>query len=90
MQTLTTVTGAKVRSPWALRRLVPLRNGSPSPWQYAGIDPVAQTGRWVGGDGEARPVELGKHGTSVNTYPPTQVGKDGRMDADSGHDAAQD
>jgi hypothetical protein len=26
------------------------------------------------------PVELGKHGTSVNTYPPTQVGKDGKVD----------
>jgi hypothetical protein len=36
------------------------------------------------------PAELGKHGTSVNTYPPTQVGKDGKVDADSGHDATQD
>lgn len=26
------------------------------------------------------PAELGKHGTSLNTYPPTQVGKDGRFE----------
>ncbi|AXG79704.1 hypothetical protein DVK44_20925 [Streptomyces paludis] len=42
------------------------------------------------GDETATPIELGKHGTSVNTYPATQVGKDGKMDADSGHDATQD
>jgi len=41
-------------------------------------------------DGVMAPAELGKHGTSVNTYPPTQVGKDGKVDADSGHDATQD
>jgi putative ATP-grasp target RiPP len=76
--------------PWGLRRMVPLRNGIPSRLRYAGVDPATQTGRWVGEDGAMTPVELGKHGTSVNTYPPTQVGKDGKMDADSGHDAAQD
>jgi putative ATP-grasp target RiPP len=75
---------------WGFRRLVLLRNGSPSPWRYGGIDPATQTGRWVGGDGAITPAELGKHGTSVNTYPPTQVGKDGKVDADSGHDATQD
>lgn len=29
------------------------------------------------GDGQLQESDLGKHGTSVNTYPPTQVGKDG-------------
>ncbi|WP_078965831.1 putative ATP-grasp-modified RiPP [Streptomyces aureocirculatus] len=78
------------RAPWGLRRMAPLRNGPPAPWRYAGIDPATQTGRWTGADGEMTPAELGKHGTSVNTYPPTQVGKDGKLDADSGHDATQD
>lgn len=77
-------------APWGLRRMTPLRNGSPSPWRYAGIDPATQTGRWIGEDGAMTPAELGKHGTSVNTYPPTQVSKDGKQDPDSGHDAAQD
>jgi putative ATP-grasp target RiPP len=76
--------------PWGMGRMVPLRNGVPSPWQYAGIDPQTQTGRWIGSDGAPTPAELGKHGTSVNTYPPTQVGKDGKVDSDSGHDATQD
>ncbi|MBB1253818.1 putative ATP-grasp-modified RiPP [Streptomyces sp. OF3] len=70
--------------------MTPLRNGSPSPWRYTGIDPATQTGRWVGEDGAMTPAELGKHGTSVNTYPPTQIGKDGKVDNDSGHDATQD
>lgn len=79
-------------APWALRRLAPLRNNSPSPWRYAGLDAATQTGRWIGeGAGaEPVPVELGKHGTSVGTYPPTQVGKDGKVDPDTGHDAQQD
>ncbi len=78
-------------APWGLRRMVPLRNGSPSsPWRYAGVDPATQTGRWVGEGGQMTPAELGKHGTSVNTYPPTQVSKDGQQDSDSGHDATQD
>jgi putative ATP-grasp target RiPP len=76
--------------PWGMSRMAPLRNGEPSPWNYAGIDSQTQTGRWVGCDGVMTPAELGKHGTSVNTYPPTQVGKDGKVDADSGHDATQD
>ncbi|MEV5339584.1 putative ATP-grasp-modified RiPP [Streptomyces sp. NPDC052676] len=79
-----------VPTPWGMRRMAPLRNGSRSPWQYAGIDPGTQIGRWIGEDGPVTPAELGKHGTSVNTYPPTQVSKDGRLDADSGHDATQD
>ncbi|MDQ0775323.1 putative ATP-grasp target RiPP [Streptomyces aurantiacus] len=77
-------------APWGLRRMAPLRNGSLSLWRYAGIDAATQTGRWIGEDGAMTPAELGKHGTSVNTYPPTQVGKDGKVDADSGHDATQD
>ncbi|CAL9469415.1 hypothetical protein SUDANB145_02795 [Streptomyces sp. enrichment culture] len=77
-------------APWGLRRMTPLRNGAPSPWRYAGIDPATQTGRWAGADGALTPAELGKHGTSVNTYPPTQVGKDGKVDGDTGHDATQD
>lgn len=77
-------------TPWGMRRMAPLRNGSRSPWRYAGIDPGTQIGRWIGEDGTVTPAELGKHGTSVNTYPPTQVSKDGRLDADSGHDATQD
>uniref|UniRef100_A0AAU3H0K4 ATP-grasp-modified RiPP n=1 Tax=Streptomyces sp. NBC_01401 TaxID=2903854 RepID=A0AAU3H0K4_9ACTN len=77
-------------APWGMSRMTPLRNAEPSPWRYEGIDHESQTGRWTGGDGVMTPVELGKHGTSVNTYPPTQVGKDGRFDADSGHDATQD
>jgi putative ATP-grasp target RiPP len=76
--------------PWGMRRMAPLRNGEPSPWRYLGIDPQTQTGRWIGSDGVPAPAELGKHGTSVNTYPPTQVGKDGKVDSDSGHDATQD
>ncbi len=76
--------------PWGMARMVPLRNADPSPWRYAGIDPQTQTGRWTGADGRAVPAELGKHGTSSNTYPPTQVGKDGKIDSDSGHDASQD
>ncbi|MEU5400727.1 putative ATP-grasp-modified RiPP [Streptomyces sp. NPDC005963] len=71
-------------------RMTPLRNGEPSTFHYVGIDPATQTGRWVGNDGVPRPVELGKHGTSVNTYPPTQVSKDGKIDSDTGHDAQQD
>ncbi|MEV7287749.1 putative ATP-grasp-modified RiPP [Streptomyces sp. NPDC093252] len=77
-------------APWGLRRMVPLANGSPSSWRYVGIDRATQTGRWVGDDGEMTPAELGKHGTSVNTYPPTQISKDGKQDPDSGHDATQD
>ncbi|MGI5144112.1 putative ATP-grasp-modified RiPP [Streptomyces sp. CA-106110] len=76
--------------PWGMRRMTPLHNAEPSPWRYAGLDPQTQTGRWIGGDGRMSPVELGKHGTSVNTYPPTQVSKDGKVDGDSGHDATQD
>lgn len=83
-------TGPANPIPWGMGRLTPLRNGEPSAWRYAGIDPLTQTGRWVGADGVPAPAELGKHGTSVNTYPPTQVGKDGKIDADSGHDAQQD
>ncbi|CUW30102.1 hypothetical protein TUE45_04821 [Streptomyces reticuli] len=77
-------------TPWGMRRMAPLNNGTPSPWRYAGIDPETQTGRWTGADGQMTPAELGKHGTSVNTYPPTQVSKDGKQDSDSGHDATQD
>ncbi|MEU7224697.1 putative ATP-grasp-modified RiPP [Streptomyces chrestomyceticus] len=90
MKTELIATEAAVQAPWGMRRLAPLRNGVPSPWRYEGIDPVTQTGRWSGADGTITPAELGKHGTSVNTYPPTQVGKDGKMDADTGHDATQD
>lgn len=90
MQTSFAGTETTASAPWGLRRMAPLRNGSPSPWRYAGIDPATQTGRWVGKNGAMTPAELGKHGTSVNTYPPTQVGKDGKVDSDSGHDATQD
>lgn len=90
MQKRISSTEAITQAAWGLRRMAPLRNGSPSLWRYAGIDPATQTGRWIGEDGEVTPAELGKHGTSVNTYPPTQVGKDGRVDPDSGHDAEQD
>lgn len=90
MRTSLAGTETAARTPWGWSRMVPLRNGSPSPWRYAGIDPATQTGRWVGADGAMAPAELGKHGTSVNTYPPTQVGKDGKVDPDSGHDATQD
>ncbi|AZQ74651.1 putative ATP-grasp-modified RiPP [Streptomyces abikoensis] len=76
-------------APWGMRRMQPLRNGEATP-AYAGLDPETQTGRWLGHDGGAVPMELGKHGTSVNTYPPTQVSKDGKQDPDSGHDAEQD
>ncbi|MEU9400367.1 putative ATP-grasp-modified RiPP [Streptomyces sp. SID4985] len=86
----TTTAETPVPPPWGLARLVPLRNGTPGTYRYAGIDPETQTGRWVNGDGALVPAELGKHGTSVNTYPPTQVSKDGKQDADSGHDATQD
>ncbi|MBR7674701.1 putative ATP-grasp-modified RiPP [Streptomyces daliensis] len=82
--------GSSAPVPWGMRRMRPLRNGPLSPWRYAGIDRGTQTGRWVGEDGKARPVELGKHGTSVNTYPSTQVGKDGKVDTDTGQDAEQD
>ncbi|WP_078857128.1 putative ATP-grasp-modified RiPP [Streptomyces sp. NBRC 109706] len=77
-------------TPWGVRRLVPLRNGEGPTSRYEGIDPATQTGRWVDLGGVSSPADLGKHGTSVNTYPPTQVSKDGRIDADSGHDAQQD
>ncbi|GAA3225491.1 putative ATP-grasp-modified RiPP [Streptomyces sp. XM83C] len=90
MQTSLAGTETTAPTPWGLRRMAPLRNGSPSPWRYAGLDPATQTGQWIGEDGVMTPAELGKHGTSVNTYPPTQVGKDGKVDADSGHDATQD
>lgn len=88
----TSLTGTETTAqvPWGLRRMAPLRNGSPSPWRYAGVDLATQTGRWVGEDGAMTPAELGKHGTSVNTYPPTQISKDGKQDPDSGHDATQD
>ncbi|MGQ4517074.1 putative ATP-grasp-modified RiPP [Streptomyces sp. DW26H14] len=90
MQTRTAGSQTAVQAPWGLRRMAPLRNSAPTPWRYAGIDPATQTGRWVGADGAMTPAELGRHGTSVNTYPPTQVGKDGKVDVDSGHDATQD
>ncbi len=77
-------------TPWGMRRMEPLRNSEPSPWQYAGIDPDTQTGLWSGPDGRISPAELGKHGTSVNTYPTNQTGKDGKIDSDPGHDATQD
>lgn len=75
---------------WGLARMSPLRNGGPTTWRYAGLDPESQTGRWLGAGGAMSPVELGKHGTSVNTYPPTQVSKDGKQDSDTGSDASQD
>lgn len=84
------VTTMPAAVPWGMRRMTPLRNGVTSPWQYVGVDPYTQTGRWAGSDGVAVPAEFGKHGTSVNTYPPTQVGKDGKLDADTGQDAEQD
>ncbi|MFD5567643.1 putative ATP-grasp-modified RiPP [Streptomyces cadmiisoli] len=90
LQTRLACTETNAPAPWGLRRMTPLHNGSPSPWRYAGIDPATQMGRWIGEHGAMTPAELGKHGTSVNTYPPTQVGKDGKVDADSGHDATQD
>ncbi|MBV6698514.1 putative ATP-grasp-modified RiPP [Kitasatospora aureofaciens] len=71
-------------------RMAPLRNGEPSNWRYAGLDPDTQTGRWAGENGVMTSAELGKHGTSVGTYPPTQIGKDGKVDGDTGHDAEQD
>ncbi len=77
-------------APWGMSRMAPMRNGEPSPWHYQGIDPQTQTGLWSGPDGQIGPAELGKHGTSVNTYPPTSIGKDGKNDPDSGHDATQD
>ncbi|WP_436786900.1 putative ATP-grasp-modified RiPP [Yinghuangia sp. YIM S10712] len=76
--------------PWAMRRMTPLNNGTPSQWRYAGLDSETQTGRWTDGQGQMTPAELGKHGTSVNTYPPTQISKDGKQDSDTGHDATQD
>lgn len=77
------------RAPWGIRRMQPLRNGAAT-LRYAGLDAESQTGRWIGKNGETVPMEMGKHGSSVNTYPPTQVSKDGKMDPDSGHDAEQD
>ncbi|WP_329119305.1 putative ATP-grasp-modified RiPP [Streptomyces sp. NBC_01465] len=77
-------------TPWGMQRMAPLSNGEATPWQYGGLDPQTQTGRWIGSDGQMLPVEFGKHGTSVNTYPPTQVSKDGKVDPDTGHDAEQD
>lgn len=77
-------------APWGMRRLAPLDNGSASRWQYVGINPKTQTGHWSDGEGHMTPAELGKHGTSVNTYPPTQLSKDGKQDSDTGHDATQD
>ncbi|MEU3183062.1 putative ATP-grasp-modified RiPP [Streptomyces sp. NPDC006923] len=77
-------------APWGWSRMAPLRNGRPSLFRYEGLDLDTQTGRWVGEDGTLSPAELGKHGTSVNTYPATTVSKDGKMDSDSGSDATQD
>ena len=90
MSTRTTQQNTASTTPWGMRRMTPLRNAEPSPWQYTGIDPATQTGRWTSPDGTISPAELGKHGTSVNTYPSTQSGKDGKMDSDSGQDAQQD
>ncbi|RAJ47101.1 putative ATP-grasp target RiPP [Kitasatospora sp. SolWspMP-SS2h] len=87
---MSTVSELVPAAPWGMRRMAPLGNGEPSQWQYAGLDPVTQTGLWFGEDGAMGPAELGKHGTSVNTYPTTQQGKDGKMDSDSGSDATQD
>ncbi|MFD4532062.1 putative ATP-grasp-modified RiPP [Kitasatospora sp. NPDC058397] len=87
---MSTATELAPVAPWGMGRMAPLRNGEPSQWQYAGLDPATQTGLWFGEDGTMSPAELGKHGTSVGTYPPTQVGKDGKVDGDSGHDATQD
>ncbi|WP_432129414.1 putative ATP-grasp-modified RiPP [Streptomyces sp. bgisy082] len=77
-------------APWGMGRMAPLRNGEPSVFRYEGIDPETQTGRWLDGNGTLMPIELGKHGTSVNSYPPTQISKDGKQDPDTGHDATQD
>lgn len=87
---MSTATDLGPVAPWGMGRMAPLRNGEPSQWQYAGLDPRTQTGLWFGEDGKMTPAELGKHGTSVGTYPPTQVGKDGKNDPDTGHDATQD
>ncbi|MFE3204227.1 putative ATP-grasp-modified RiPP [Embleya sp. NPDC059237] len=77
--------------PWGFGRMLPLDNvGGATDVRYAGVDPETQTGRWVGADGRPKRAEMGKHGTSVNSYPPTQVSKDGRQDGDTGHDATQD
>ncbi len=87
---MSTTTDLRPVAPWGLGRMTPLRNGEPSQFRYVGIEPTTQTGLWLGPDGRMSPAELGKHGTSVGTYPPTQVGKDGKNDPDTGHDAMQD
>lgn len=59
-------------------------------FRHVGVDPVTQTGVYVGLDGQPRRAEDGKHGQTCNTYPPTQSSKDGRQDPDTGQDAEQD
>ncbi len=88
---MSTTTELHPAAPWGMGRMAPLRNGGePSPVRFAGLDPETQTGLWTGEDGTLTVAEMGKHGTSVNTYPPTAIGKDGKNDPDTGHDATQD
>ncbi|WP_243640128.1 putative ATP-grasp-modified RiPP [Streptacidiphilus pinicola] len=87
---MTTLTGT-TNAPWGLRRMEPMRNNSGGQaYRHAGLDPETQTSIYLDEQGLPIPAWDGKHGTSVNTYPPTQISKDGQQDPDSGHDAQQD
>ncbi|MFJ8738014.1 putative ATP-grasp-modified RiPP [Embleya sp. NPDC127516] len=75
--------------PWGFERMAPLVDTPPTlPIRYAGLNPVTQTGVWVGPDGH--PAELGKHGTNTPTRPPTENSKDGKSDPDQGQDYQPD
>lgn len=77
--------------PWGLTRMEPMRNTpAGQPYHHAGLNPDTQTGIYLDQHGLPIPAWDGKHGTSVNTYPTTQQGKDGKMDSDTGSDAQQD
>ncbi len=83
--------GIATPRPWALRRMRPYPGWEAPGYARAVLDPETQTTRYF--DEAGRPVEMGKHGTSTGTKPPTGTGgPDGNgpsADTDYGSDNDQ-
>lgn len=87
--------GASTPVPWGLRRMVPYPAFAPG-YARTELDPATQTARYFDADGQV--LEMGKHGTSTGTNPPTNTGNpsdgqggggSGGGDQDTGNDSDQ-